>query len=255
MKWPKRLNVPFLVSLGLVIFCWYLSTSSGLIPNLFLPSFGDLFSSFGTLFREKHFAWDIVISTGRIWVSFLLSFVLAMPLALVMSESRLLHNVFSPYIDFIRYLPVPALIPLSILFLGIDESAKIALLFVGTFFQFILMILDDLKDIPREYFDLAYTLQFNKLQLLTMKLKAILPQLFDNSRISIGICWTYLVIAELVASESGIGHMIKEAQRFSKTPDIYAGILTIGLIGFLTDYMFKKSYPMLFKYKSVAQEA
>ena len=78
-----------------------------------------------------------------------------------------------------------------------------------------------------------------------MKIKAILPQLFDNSRISVGICWTYLVIAELVASESGIGHMIKEAQRFSKTPDIYAGIVTIGLIGFLTDYAFKRAYPQV----------
>lgn len=251
MKWPSKQTVPFLISLAIVVGCWYLLTSGGFIGKLFMPSFGDLISSFGTLFKEKHFAWDIAISTWRIWFSFLLSFVIAVPLALAMSESRLLHNVISPYIDFIRYLPVPALIPLSILFLGIDESAKIALLFVGTFFQFMLLILDDLKEIPREYYDLSYTLQFNKFQLLTMKLKAILPQLFDNSRISVGICWTYLVIAELVASESGIGHMIKEAQRFSKTPDIYAGIVTIGLIGFLTDYAFKRAYPMLFRYKNV----
>ena len=97
------------------------------------------------------------------------------------------------------------------------------------------MILDDLKEIPREYYDLAYTLQFSKFQVLKMKLKAILPQLYDNSRILVGICWTYLVIAELVAADAGIGHMIKEAQRFSQTPDIYAGIITIGLIGFITD--------------------
>ncbi len=250
MKHQNKLNVPFLISLAILGCCWYLSTSGGFIAKLFLPSFNDLLSSFGTLFKEKDFAWDIAISTWRIWLSFLLSFAIAVPLALAMSESRLLYSVVSPYIDFIRYLPVPALIPLSILFLGIDESAKIALLFIGTFFQFILMILDDLKEIPREYYDLAYTLQFNKLQLLTMKLKAILPQLFDNSRISIGICWTYLVIAELVASESGIGHMIKEAQRFSKTPDIYAGIVTIGLVGFLTDYTFKRAYPRLFRYKN-----
>lgn len=243
-------NIPFWISLGAIGCCWYLLTSSGFIDKLFLPSFGALFNSFVALFKEKEFAWDIAISTWRVWFSFLLSFVIAVPLALAMSESKLLHNVISPYIDFIRYLPVPALIPLSILFLGIDESAKIALLFVGTFFQFILMILDDLKEIPREYYDLAYTLQFSKFQILSMKVKAILPQLYDNSRISIGICWTYLVIAELVASENGIGHMLKEAQRFSQTPDIYAGIITIGIIGFITDYAFKKGYSIFFKYKN-----
>lgn len=236
--------------MAVIACCWYLATSSGYINKLFLPSFRDLFSSFVALFKEKEFAWDILVSTWRVWVSFILSFVIAVPLALAMSESRLLNKVVSPYIDFIRYLPVPALIPLSILFLGIDESAKIALLFVGTFFQFILMVLDDLKEIPREYYDLAYTLQFNKFQVLKMKIKAILPQIYDNSRICIGICWTYLVIAELVASASGIGHMIKEAQRFSQTPDIYAGIITIGFIGFMTDYTFKKGYPILFKYKN-----
>lgn len=250
MKKGSPHNIPFLVSLAVIACCWHLATSYGYVGKLFLPSFQDLANSFFTLFKEKSFAWDIAISAFRVWFSFILSFVIAVPLALAMSESKTLNSVISPYIDFIRYLPVPALIPLSILFLGIDESAKIALLFVGTFFQFILLILDDLKEIPEEYYDLAYTLQFSKLQVLGMKLKAILPQLYDNSRISIGICWTYLVIAELVASENGIGHMIKEAQRFSKTPDIYAGIISIGLVGFFTDYAFKRGYPLLFRYRS-----
>ena len=250
MKKASSHNIPFLVSLAVIAGCWYLATANGYVDKLFLPSYQDLANSFLTLFKEKSFAWDIAVSAFRVWFSFILSFVIAVPLALAMSESKTLYIVISPYIDFIRYLPVPALIPLSILFLGIDESAKIALLFVGTFFQFILLILDDLKEIPEEYYDLAYTLQFSKVQVLGMKLKAILPQLYDNSRISIGICWTYLVIAELVASENGIGHMIKEAQRFSKTPDIYAGIISIGLVGFLTDYAFKRGYPVLFRYKT-----
>ncbi len=250
MQKLNKYNIPFWISFGIVVCLWYFSTTTGLVNKLFLPSFGDLFNSFITLFSEKGFLHDIAISTWRVWFSFILSFLVALPLALAMSQSKLFYKVVSPYIDFIRYLPVPALIPLSILFLGIDESAKIALLFIGTFFQFILMILDDLKEIPKEYYELAYTLHFTKWQVLKMKVRTVLPQLYDNSRISIGICWTYLVIAELVASESGIGHMIKEAQRFSQTPDIYAGIITIGLIGFITDFTFKKGYPLLFKYKN-----
>jgi NitT/TauT family transport system permease protein len=246
-----RQALPFWVSLSAILAGWLFCTQNGLVNGLFLPSFPDLFKAFYNLFTKQGFLHDIAISTWRVWYSFLLSFIVAVPLALWMSESKLVFRVISPYIDFIRYLPVPALIPLSILFLGIDESAKIALLFIGTFFQFILMLLDDLKEIPREYYDLAYTLHYTRWQTLAMKVGAILPQIYDNSRISIGICWTYLVIAELVASESGIGHMIKEAQRFSKTPDVYAGIISIGIIGFITDYTFKRFYPVIFKYKQL----
>src|SRR5260370_33314218 len=102
MKRPDKLNVTFLISLAIIVCCWYLLTSGGVIAKLFLPSFGDLFSSFGTLFKEKHFAWDIAISTWRIWFSFLLSFVIAVPLALALSESRLSHNMVAPYIHSIR---------------------------------------------------------------------------------------------------------------------------------------------------------
>jgi NitT/TauT family transport system permease protein len=168
-----------------------------------------------------------------------------------MSESKILNSIFEPYIDYIRYLPVPALIPLTILFFGIDETSKIVLLFIGTFFPFILLVIDNLKNIPKEYFDLAYSLNYSKWDLYKMKLKVVLPEIYDNSRISIGICWTYLVIAELVAAQEGIGHMIKEAQRFSNTADVYIGILTIGLVGYLTDLAFKKLYPIFFKYKVI----
>lgn len=119
MSKTNKYNLPFLISLATIIFCWYIFTATNFVDKLFLPSFSDLLKSFVTLFREKEFAWDITISIWRVWFSFLLSFVIAIPLALAMSESKLLRNVVSPYIDFIRYLPVPALIPLSILFLGI----------------------------------------------------------------------------------------------------------------------------------------
>jgi NitT/TauT family transport system permease protein len=78
---------------------------------------------------------------------------------------------------------------------------------------------------------------------------SILPQVYDNSRITIGWCWTYVIIAEIVASENGIGHMIKEAQRFSNTPYVYVGIITMGIIGFGSDNLFKMLSPILFKYK------
>ena len=241
----------FLVSFVLIISIWFLLTEFNIVNKLFLPSFNELYESLITLFRDKEFSVDIYVSTRRVWFSFLLSFIVAIPLGLLMSESKIINSIFEPYIDYIRYLPVPALIPLTILFFGIDETSKIVLLFIGTFFPFILLVIDNLKNIPKEYFDLAYSLNYSKWNLYKMKLRVVLPEIYDNSRISIGICWTYLVIAELVAAQEGIGHMIKEAQRFSNTADVYIGILTIGLVGYLTDLAFKKLYPVFFKYKMV----
>ena len=241
----------FLASLLLIIFFWFLVTELDIVSNLFLPSFNELYESLISLFKQKGFSVDIYVSTRRVWISSLLAFIIAIPLGLLMSESRILNSIFEPYIDYIRYLPVPALIPLTILFFGIDETSKIVLLFIGTFFPFILLVIDDLKNIPKEYFDLAYSLNYSKMDLYKMKLKVILPEIYDNIRISIGICWTYLVIAELVAAQEGIGHMIKEAQRFSNTSDVYIGILTIGIVGYFTDLAFKKLYPLFFKYKEI----
>jgi NitT/TauT family transport system permease protein len=180
--------------------------------------------------------------------SFFISIAIALPLGLLISESSFIKKLLIPYIDFIRYIPVPVLIPLTILFFGIGEPAKIALLFIGTFFQIILLFMGDLARVPKEYFDLAFTLNFTAAERLKMKVRSALPSMYDNMRISLGLSWSYVIIAELVASDMGLGHMIKEAQRFSHTSEVYVGILIMGLIGFISDFIFRKSYGRFFPY-------
>lgn len=245
----KKINMPFLFSLVIIGVVWFFVKKFSLVSDLFLPTPEQLYVSFIDLFLKYNFLTDIFASIFRVFSAFILSAICAIPLAIFIFRYTLIGKVLSPYIDFIRYLPVPALIPLTILFFGIDEAAKIMLLFIGTFFQLILLIIDDLHEIPKAYFDLTYSLKFNSKQEMSFMFKSILPQIYDNSRITLGWCWTYVIIAELVASSSGIGHMIKEAQRFSNTPSIYAGIITMGIIGFGTDYLFKEFYPIVFKYK------
>jgi len=230
---------------------WTLTTVFGWVDDLFVPYVWQFWDEFVKLFFERNFLTDISISIARVLSAWSMSFILAVPFALLMSNSKILYRLFSPYVDFFRYLPVPVLIPLLILFFGIGESAKIALLFIGTFFQLVLLIYDDLQDVPTEYYDISYTLKFNGWEVQKMKLMAIAPNLWNNCRITMGWCWTYLVIAELIASQEGIGFMIKEAQRFSNTPEIYVGILTMGLIGLGTDFIWKFFYPRVFSYKMV----
>ena len=249
----KKINTYFLCSLIILIALWFFIKKTGVINDLFLPSPKQLLNAFQNLFAENNFSQDIFASIFRVFSAFLLSVITATPLAVFMCSYKPIRQTISPYIDFIRYLPVPALIPLTILFFCIDEIAKIVLLFIGTFFQLILLIIDDIQEIPSEYYDLTYSLKFSKAQEMKFTFMSVLPQIYDNARITLGWCWTYVVIAELVASDNGIGHMIKEAQRFSNTPNVYVGIFTMGIIGFVTDYVFKQCYSLLFKYKQKAQ--
>lgn len=244
-----KANFLLIISLILIVVVWKTITHYQLVNALFVPSPAKFIESTKVLFLERDFLGDIGISIFRVFAAWLISAILAIPLAVLMTSYNFLYKLTSPYIDFIRYLPVPTLIPITILFFGIGEEAKIVLLFIGTFFQLILLIIDDIHNIPREYFDLAYTLNFSKLKVMRLKIRSILPQIYNNSRITLGWCWTYLIIAELVASQQGIGHMIKEAQRFSNTSAVYVGIITMGIIGFLSDFAFKKGYPFFFKYE------
>lgn len=235
-------------SVLVLIGIWYLFTEVFHAVNpLFIPSPVKVAASAVDLINNG-LANDIIYTVLRVMVSFFISIAFALPVGLLISESNFIKKLLMPYIDFIRYIPVPVLIPLTILFFGIGELAKIVLLFIGTFFQIVLLFMDDLARVPKEYFDLAFTLNFTSVERLKMKVQSSLPSMYDNMRISLGLSWSYVIIAELVASDVGLGHMIKEAQRFSHTAEVYVGILVMGLIGFISDYIFRKSYNKFFPY-------
>ncbi len=245
----NRTYWPAIILAVLLLIIWYLITEfTSLINPLFLPSPVKVVTSAMSLFGNG-LAVDIFATVYRVMIAFAISIIVALPIALLMSESKFFKRLFSPYIDFIRYIPVPVLIPLTILFFGIGEEAKIVLLFIGTFFQIVLLFDSNLLNVPRDYFDLAYSLNFSTFQRLKMKLQSALPEMYDNMRISLGLSWSYVIIVELVAAQTGIGHMIKEAQRFSLTSNVYVGILLMGIIGFISDFLFRKSYNKLFPYK------
>jgi NitT/TauT family transport system permease protein len=152
-------------------------------------------------------------------------------------------------IDFIRYLPVPALVPLSIIWFGVGETTKIFLLWLGTFFQLVLLVADDMRRVPHEYVEVARTVGANSRQLMwDVALRSMGPTLLDNLRITLGWCWTYLIIAEIVAANSGIGYVIWQARRFVKTPEVMAGVVVIGLIGLVTDQLLRLLHRRLFRY-------
>lgn len=215
----------------------------------FLPAPASVFFAFVSLFTERDFASDVLISIGRVWFAFALSVVFALPLALMMSTYRAVGAIFEPFIDFVRYLPVPALVPLLIIWFGIGESSKIAVLWVGTFFQLVLLITNDANRVPSEYVESGFTLGASRLQVMRdIIIPAALPNIVDNIRITLGWCWTYLIVAEIVAAKSGVGYVIWSLRRFVKTPEVMAGIITIGIIGLITDQAIRLLHRRYFTY-------
>jgi NitT/TauT family transport system permease protein len=183
---------------------------------------------------------DIGVSMARVFGGFLASAIIAIPLGVIIGTYAPVRALLEPLTDFSRYLPAVAFIPLIMLWVGIDESAKISVIFVGTFFQMVLMLGEDIAAVPEAPVEAARTMGATNAEVVKYVLiPAARPAMLDTLRQMMGLAWTYLVVAELVAANSGLGFSILKAQRFLQTDKIFAGILLIGLIGLATDQAFR----------------
>jgi NitT/TauT family transport system permease protein len=165
---------------------------------------------------------------------------------------RPVQAMLEPLTDFIRYMPAVAFIPLVMLWIGIDEPSKIAIIFIGTFFQMVLMMAEDVRRVPLAQIETAQTLGASRREIVNLVLlPSAKPALLDTMRITMGWAWTYLVVSELVAANSGLGYSILKAQRFLQTDKIFAGIIIIGLIGLITDQLFRlihrRAFPWMYR--------
>lgn len=241
-----------LISIGAFVFvlvAWFATTELELVRPQFLPSPQAVVRAWLGLFPGVDYHADIGISIWRVWVAFLASAVIAIPLGILMSSYRAFGAFTEPLIDFVRYLPVPALVPLTLIWLGIGENSKITLLWIGTFFQLVLLIADDARRVPREFVETGRTLGAGDAALMKDVLfRAMLPNMVDSLRITLGWCWTYLIVAEIVAASSGIGYELWTARRYGKTPEVFAGILTIGMIGLGSDQAIRGLHRRWFRY-------
>ena len=235
-------------SVGLLLI-WEAVARVGLVNTTFLPSPSTVLNAMLLMVQKQNLLQHAGISTLRVWVAFILAAVMAIPIGILMSSYRVVGAALEPIIDFIRYLPVPALVPLSIIWFGVGEGTKLYLLWLGTFFQLVLLVADDMRRVPQEYIEIAHTLGANTRQMLRdVAFRAMLPGLVDNLRITLGWCWTYLIIAEIVAADSGIGFVIWTARRYMKTPEVMAGVVVIGVIGLVTDQLLRAIHRRAFRY-------
>jgi NitT/TauT family transport system permease protein len=245
--WDVRGALPRPISLSLAVLgfllpfiAWWLLSHSARIDPVFLPTPELVLERCINWFLEDDLMSDIGISMGRVFGGFLAAALLALPIGVMIGTWAPVRSFLGPLTDFSRYLPAVAFSPLIMLWVGIDESAKVSVIFVGTFFQMVLMLAEDISQVPNQPIEAARTMGATNGEIVKFVLiPAARPAMLDTLRQNMGLAWTYLVVAELVAASSGLGFSILRAQRFLQTDKIFAGILLIGLIGLLTDQAFR----------------
>jgi NitT/TauT family transport system permease protein len=245
---PKGLYfILALSSFAFFLILWSILTYGRFVDPLFLPSPGRVFQAGVDLFSELGFTTDILNSVYRVMMGFILAAIIGVPIGLIMGTFKVAEAFTEPVVGFVRYMPASAFIPLFILWLGIGDVEKIAIIFVGSFFQLVLMVAVVAKNVHKDMLETAYTLGAKRFRVIRkVLLPASLPGIVDTLRIIVGWAWTYIIVAELVASASGIGYMIISSQRMLRTGNIIFGILTIGMLGLLTDFFSKWLYNKLF---------
>lgn len=233
----------------LVLVLWQLLSTSGMVSQIFLPAPAAVVEAFVKSLLDGSLASDTWISFSRIMKGFLLAIVIGVPLGVLVGSFSKIEAFVLPLTEFFRYLPVPAFVPLIMVWVGIGENAKVTVILLGILFQLIPMVADNVKSVPSNLINAAYTLG-GKSSTVIFKviIPAMLPKLMESLRMIMGWAWTYLVVAELVAANSGLGYNILKAQRFLDTSSIFMGISVIGLLGLITDRLFGLLNKVLFRW-------
>ncbi len=223
-----------------------------LAQQKFVPGAEQVILKIYELLVSRDFVVDIGKSLFRIYVSFAIACAVAVPLGLLMGSFVRLKALINPTVGGWRYLPAASFVPLLLVYFGPTDLAKMALLFLGCVFFLIALILDDVLSVPKELIESAQTMGDTTGNIVRrVILPAAAPRILDSMRNMIAVSWTYLVIAEIVAATDGIGAVMMRASRFLHVDIIMAGILTIGVLGVITDILFRLAGRTLFRYTTL----
>ncbi|ROP60109.1 taurine transport system permease protein [Enterobacter sp. BIGb0383] len=230
------------LSVAIFFVIWQIAATRQWVDPLLLPSLTDIGLTAEELladgYRQVPLWQHVAVSLARALGAFSVAIVIGIPLGLLMGLSDGLSAVLNPFVQFLRPLPKIALIPLAVVWLGIGEASKFFLIFIATFLSVVVGAAAAVERIGRARIRVAQTLGASKRQIfLRVVLPDALPDLFTTVRLSIGIGWTSLIAAEMVAASSGLGWMVINASSYLRTDIVMLGILLLGGIGYLLDLL------------------
>jgi NitT/TauT family transport system permease protein len=236
----------------LFVALWSWATFGGYVSKTFLADPLTMLAEGRDLIVKHGFLYDIAMTIWRVVGGFALAAVIAVPLGVLMGTYKPVEAFLEPFVSFARYLPASAFIPLTILWAGIGETQKLLIIFIGSVFQIILMVAVAVGNTRRDLVEAAYTLGARDGGIIRrVLLPSTAPGIAEILRLVLGWAWTYVIVAELIGSSSGIGHMIVDSQALLNTGQIIFGIIVIGIIGLVSDFLFKALNRWLFPWSAV----
>jgi NitT/TauT family transport system permease protein len=235
-------------------------TTGGALPTgtranpVYLPAPHQVAAAFYTSFTEAPTRASELWLHQSLWNSiqvifwgFTLSSLIGVPLGILCGTYATISRLEEPFVEFFRYLPAPAFGALAVAVLGIHDAPKIAIIFIGTFFQQVLVIANTTRKLEVPLLEAAMTLGARRLHLLfRVVVPGILPDIYRDQRILLGWAWTYLIVAELIGTSSGITWFITQQARYRNFDNVFAAIMMIGIIGLITDMVLARLGKRLF---------
>ncbi len=235
-------GIEYIILLFAIIAFWQTAASFGWINPVVLPSPATIGERFETLLGSGELERQIFVSVVRVLKGFVLASLCGVSFGIIIGLSKRCFRITDLLIQLIRPIPAIAWIPLVILWFGIGEESKVFLIFLGGFFVTLINMIDGVHHIDIKILEVAHVLETPWLKyIFHVIVPAVLPSIFTSLRLGMGACWTCVVAAELVASTTGLGYMIMNARQFSQTPVVIVGIISIGIIGKITDYIIRKA--------------
>ncbi|MBR7654215.1 ABC transporter permease subunit [Brucella oryzae] len=242
--------VTALILLGL----WFLVTGMGWVKPLFLPSpfavYGKFMIAMTDGVANSTLAEHTLASLGRVLGAFAIASITAIPIGIMMGMSSFVRGVLDPIIEFYRPLPPLAYLPLIIIWLGIGEFPKVFLIFLAIFAPMAIAARAGVRSVSTEQIHAAYAMGASRSQVITQVImKAAMPEIFTGMRIGIGVGWTTLVAAEMVAAHRGLGFMVLNAAQFLASDTVIMGIIVIGVFAFAFDLLIRYMEKVLIPWK------
>jgi len=240
-----------LAGVGVFFGLWCVASYARLVPPIILPSPTDVLKAFPVL----HFQEALVRSAGwsfyRVTMGFALAAVVAIPLGILMGAFPAVKHFFAPVVDPLRFLPISALVPLTIVWFGIEEAQKVIFLFMGTVVYLLPLVVEAVEKVDEVYLQTATTLGATRRQILRHVLvPGSLPAIGEALRVMNGIGWTYVILAEVINARYGLGALIQVAGKRSHVDQIFALVLVILVIGVVSDQVIRFVNQRLFFWKS-----
>ena len=236
-----------LFGVALFLGLWCVLSYTGIVPDVILPSPTDVVKAFPVLHFEEALVRSAGASFYRVMMGFLLSAAVAIPLGLLMGTYPPLKHFFAPILDPLRFLPISALVPLFIVWFGIDEMQKVVFLFVGIVVYLLPLVVEAVENVDDVYLQTATTLGATKGQLIRhVLIPGSLPAIGEALRVMNGIGWTYVILAEVINARYGLGYLITAAGKRSNVDQIFALVAVILVIGVVTDWMIRMINKALF---------